>query len=152
LSFFFHICLLRVNQFCFVTILLLCTSRYLLFIVFTDGIKKGKKWWWWWWCWRFLSFFPQISSVLSYSYVSTWVCFSLLSRSFACFLSSFTETKDEQARCYQPALSIQHRTKLIDTRQYAPAHIYSRSCTINIKRKKSFSSFFGLWMIVRKEN
>jgi hypothetical protein len=117
---FFHICLLYVNQFCFITTLLLCTIRYLLFIVFTSGTKRKKR--------NedgdvFFFFFLQISQVLSLSYVSTWVYFVLrrlsLSRFFACCLS---HTKDEQARCYQTS----QRAKLIDTRQHAPVHTYWR--------------------------
>jgi len=42
---FFHICLLRVNQFCFsiILLLLLCTSRYLLFIDYASGTKSEEK-------------------------------------------------------------------------------------------------------------
>ena len=44
LFFFSLTCRLRVNQFCFfTTLLLLCTSRYLLFIVFSSGTKRKKE-------------------------------------------------------------------------------------------------------------
>jgi hypothetical protein len=95
----------------------------------------------------FSSFFSQISLVLSPFYVSMRGFFSFLHLPRSHLLSFFhlSLTKDEQARCYQRALSIQQRIKLIDTRQHALARTHAQIRTFlyyNTKGKNLLLLFF----------